>query len=199
MEQEERLQQLLSARRKRRISVGKRVPAAVLVPIYQKDGRYHVLLTLRTDRVREHKGQVSFPGGTRQDGDASLRDTALRESFEEIGLLPGDAEVLGELDDELSQTTNYVITPFVAIIPWPYRFKLSRDETEEIIGVPIPELLRQGYRRQKIETGGGKSVVSDSYNCQGKIVWGATARILKKFLDISAGAGIFSQPGDSPS
>jgi len=182
----QRLKQALSRRQKRHIVDSRRTPAAVLVPIYNKQGQYHILFIKRTEMVTKHKGEISFPGGVHEEKDKTLLDTALRECTEEIGLVADDVEILGELDDEVSVATNYVISPFVALIPWPYQFKVDGKETEEIIEVPVSELLNKDHRRQEVRD--GKRANSYSYHYQRQIIWGATARILKKFLDIFAQA-----------
>jgi len=182
----QRLKQNLAQRRKQRIVDASRTSAAVLVPIYYKQGQYYILLIKRTEWVEKHKGEISFPGGARNESDRTLLDTALRESAEEIGLAPDRVEVLGELDDEISVKTNYVITPFVGLIPWPYQFKVDGVETEELIEVPISVLQDSGYSRQELRE--GKPVTTYFYNYQGRIIWGATARILNKFLGILAEA-----------
>jgi len=180
----ENLRQLLSQRKKRHIVDANRVPAAVLVPIYDKLGQFHILLTKRTEQVTKHKGQISFPGGVYEEDDLTLLHTALRECAEEIGLMAEDVEVLGELDDKSSITSNYIISPFVALIPWPYRFKLNHEETEEIIEVPVSALLDKTCLRQETETLDGEVVTSYFYHYQEKIIWGATARILNQFLGL---------------
>ena len=182
----QRLKQALSQRKKQRIVDASRTSAAVLVPIYYQQGQYYILLIKRTELVEKHKGEISFPGGARDEGDRTLLDTALRESAEEIGLMPDKVETLGELDDEVSVKTNYIITPFVGLIPWPYQFKVDGEETEEIIEAPILVLQDKGYSHQEIRD--GKMVTSYFYNYQGRVIWGATARILNKFLGIFAEA-----------
>jgi 8-oxo-dGTP pyrophosphatase MutT (NUDIX family) len=182
----QRLKQALSQRNKQRIVDGSRTSAAVLVPIYYKQGQYYILLIKRTEWVKKHKGEISFPGGARDEGDKTLLDTALRECAEEIGLAPDKVEILGELDDEVSVKTNYVITPFVGLISWPYQFKADGEETEEIIEAPILVLQDRGYSHQEIRD--GKTVTKYFYNYQGRVIWGATARILNKFLGIFAEA-----------
>ena len=180
----QRLRQLLAQRQKRHIVDANRVKAAVLVPIYNKQGQYHILFIKRTENVKEHKGQISFPGGNPEAGDRTLLDTALRECAEETGLSTEDAEVLGELDDEVTTTSNYIVSPFVAAIPWPYQFKVNEEEVEEIIEVPISALLDKNCLHRDTELLDGKSVDSYAYHYQGRIIWGATARILHRFLDI---------------
>ena len=189
----QRLRQLLSQSPKRHIVDSNRVPAAVLVPIYDKLGQFYVLLTRRTEQVTEHKGQISFPGGAYEKDDRTLLRTALRECAEEIGLMAEDVKILGDLDNKVSLTSNYVISPFVALIPWPYQFKLNREETEEIIEVPVSALLDKTCLRQETETLDGEEVTSYFYHYQGRIIWGATARILNQFL------GFFGRvTGDKP-
>ena len=182
----QRLKQALSRRQKQRITDASRIPAAVLLPIYFKLGQHYILFTKRTEKVKEHKAQISFPGGAHEEGDRTLVDTARRECAEEIGLMADDIEILGELDDEVSRTSNYVISPFVAFIPWPYHFRVDGEETEAIIEVPISALLDKNCRRQETEIIDGKAVTSYFYHFQGRVIWGATARILNQFLDIFA-------------
>ena len=180
----QRLRQALSLREKQRIVDPSRTPAAVLLPIYYKQGQYYILFIKRTEWVEKHKGEISFPGGAHEERDKTLLNTALRECAEEIDLIPDKVEILGELDDVVSVKTNYVITPFVALIPWPYQFKVDGKETEEIIEAPILALLGKGYSHQV--TRGSETVTTYFYDYRGRVIWGATARILNKFLEIFA-------------
>lgn len=180
----EELKQFLSKRRKQYIRDAGYTPSAVLVPVYCKGGEYHLLFTKRTETVPRHKGEISFPGGAFEKSDADLLATALRESTEEIGLKPSDVEVLGELDDNITTTSNYVISPFVAFIPYPYEFKIDGKETEEIIEAPIRALLDRSCMKQVVEYKDGKRLASYIYDYQGRIIHGATARILNHFLGI---------------
>ena len=182
----EKLKQVFAQREKQRIADPERVSAAVLVPVYQKDGRYHILFIKRTERVQNHKGEISFPGGMYEDHDGTLLNTALRESYEEINLNPVDVEILGELDDVVSAKTNYKITPFLAFVPWPYEFKVDGHETEEIIEAPVATLMDIGRSRQELR--GSERVTVYQYDYQGRVIWGATARILAQFLDLFARA-----------
>ena len=180
----QKLRPFLSRRQKRHIIDASRISAAVLLPIYWKQEGYYLLFTKRTQKVKEHKGQISFPGGAYQEGDGTLVNTALRECGEEIGLMAEEVEVLGELDDTISRTSNFIISPFVALIPWPYHFRMDKGEVEELIEVPISVLLNKGCQHQESEIIDGKAVTSYFYHYQGRVIWGATARILKQFLDI---------------
>jgi 8-oxo-dGTP pyrophosphatase MutT (NUDIX family) len=180
----QQLRQSLSRRQKKHIVDPNRVPSAVLVPVYYKEGQYHVLFIKRAETVKTHKGQISFPGGTYQEGDRTMLDTARRESTEEIGLMANDVEVLGELDDITTLTSNYIVSPFVAFFTWPYQFKLDGREIEEIIEMPITALLDRDCLQAGMRTAGDNVVTSYSYHYQDRVIWGATARILKQFLDI---------------
>ena len=180
----QKLSQFLSQRQKRRIVDASRKSAAVLLPIYWKQEEYYLLFTKRTQKVKEHKGEISFPGGAYQEDDGTLLNTALRECAEEIGLMAEEVEVLGELDDTISRTSNFIISPFVALIPWPYHFRMDKGEVEELIEVPISVLLDKGCQHQESEIIDGEAVTSYFYHYQGRVIWGATARILKQFLDI---------------
>ncbi|MEE8471619.1 MAG: CoA pyrophosphatase [Dehalococcoidia bacterium] len=182
----ERLREALSRRQKGPCLVageedqGPPMPAAVLLPIFRKGDGYHVLLTRRTQEVEHHKGQISFPGGARGPEDESLEATALRESWEEVGLEPGDVDVLGELDDMVT-ITNFEVRPFVGLIPHPYPFQLCAAEVESLIEVPLQFLLDPGNCREETHPG-DSSHVHYSFEYDGNVIWGATARILNQFL-----------------
>jgi 8-oxo-dGTP pyrophosphatase MutT (NUDIX family) len=160
-------------------------PAAVLVPLYQHAGQWHVLFTLRTEHVETHKGQVSFPGGRVDPDDHSRVETALREAAEEIGLAREDVTVLGQLD-ELLTVTQYHITPIVGVFPWPYGFVLSEHELSAVFGVPLvwladPANLEIQYREPLVP---GPKVPVYYLRYHDYTIWGATARILLNLLDV---------------
>lgn len=182
------LKQLLDKRQKFYIDDADRIPSAVLIPIYQNNGIYHIVFIKRTETVKAHKGQISFPGGAREKEDDSLLDTALRESYEEIGLAIKDVEILGEMDDEITTTSNFIVTPYIGLISWPYKFVKNTDEVDDILNVPIPALLEKGCLQPDTETLNGQKVDSYAYHYRGRVIWGATARILYKFMDIITSA-----------
>ena len=185
----DKLRQALASRQKLRISDGGLTEAAVLVPIFCKNGEYHILFAQRTDQVPHHKGQISFPGGARSKDDATLKDTALRESREEIGLKAKDAEIVGELDDTPTTTSRYNISPFVAFIPYPYNFVLSPFEISHIFSIPVSELLNKANRRKERYTFGGRVYIGYSYEHEGRVIWGATAKIVQQLLEIWQSVG----------
>ena len=180
----QRIRQILSQREKKCIADPDLTLSAVLVPIYEKAGEYYILFTKRTETVEYHKGQISFPGGRRDDGDSDLLATALREAFEEIGLRPEAVEILGELDEERTIGSNFMICPFIGFIPYPYQFEISRDEVEQLVEVPLSALLDKANFREEVVTDEGKTFPAYFYHYGDQVIWGATARILKRFLDL---------------
>jgi 8-oxo-dGTP pyrophosphatase MutT (NUDIX family) len=157
--------------------------AAVLIPLLFKAGEWHVVVTQRTQTVEHHKGQISFPGGVCEPGDAGLLATALRETFEEIGVPPEVVEVLGALDD-FRTITHFVVTPFVGVIPHPFHYRTNAQEVESVVEVPLALLLDPTRLRvEQLEyQGHSHDVLFWDYGPY--TIWGATARMLKGFLDV---------------
>jgi 8-oxo-dGTP pyrophosphatase MutT (NUDIX family) len=180
----EKLRQCLALRPKRQISDATRVPAAVVLPVFYKNSEYWILFIKRTETVKYHKGQISFPGGRRETKDLTLRDTALRELCEEIGVPPDNVELLGELDDSVTVTSNYLISTFVGLIPYPYEFKPDPREIAYIIEIPISALLDESCLREEKGVTEEENNIVYYFDYQDKVIWGATARILKQFLEI---------------
>jgi len=159
-------------------------PAAVLIPLFYKEGHIHILLTQRSEQVIHHKGQICFPGGNYQSSDATLFQTALRETEEEIGLIAKDVEVLGELDDSSTITSKYIISPFVALIPYPYTFKPNHDEIKQIFSIPLSELTNEIHLQQSYSDSNKKYPTSYFYHYKEHIIWGVTARILNQLIEL---------------
>jgi 8-oxo-dGTP pyrophosphatase MutT (NUDIX family) len=181
----QKLKEAISGRQKIYLHDEKRIPSAVLIPIFYQHEEYYILFTRRTELVHHHKGEISFPGGGYHAADGNLVTTALRESYEEIGLKPGDVEILGELDDSFTKGSPYIVTPFLGFIKPDYIFTPSDFEIAEIMKVPIKALLKEGCRHEEPEIElGGRRIVPYFYAIEGKCIIGATARILKQFLDI---------------
>ena len=180
----EELRQFLYQRYVKHISGTKRVPAAVVLPLFLKNGEYWILFIKRTETVKYHKGQISFPGGRRETKDLNLRDTALRELHEEIGVPPDNVELLGELDNCVTVTSNYLISTFVGVIPYPFNFKPDPKEIAFIIEIPVSALLDKSCLREEVSKSGKTENTVYYFNYEDKVIWGATARILKQFLEI---------------
>ena len=164
---------------------GNLIHSAVLIPVYKATDGYEVLFTERTHKVEHHKGQISFPGGTVEAGDKDFKETALRESFEEVGLLQEDVNVLGRLDDQLTVASNFIIHPFVGEIPYPYDFKINQCEVEKIISVPFDLFFKKNSDLHpasiEFET---FTYFGPAYTYNDVTIWGATARIMSKFASL---------------
>jgi len=156
--------------------------AAVLVPLLEKDGAPHVLLTRRRADLRHHAGQVSFPGGRIEEGE-DARAAALREAHEEIGLDPARVDVLGRLDETLVLVSAFRLTPWVGVVPHPYPYVPHAAEVDEILYVPIADLSAPGVHRTEEREVYGLRHEVHFYDLADVTVWGATARVLDRLLE----------------
>ncbi len=173
------------ADRPRKISEDKgRIPAAVLILLYEKAGEVYLLFTRRTEKVADHKGEISFPGGSRSQKDESWEATALREAAEEVGIIPETVEVLGLLDDCLTVSSNYVIAPVVGTLANTPQFQINPDEVDEIIEIPLS--FFQDVFRQKIFPADEFPPKSLTFQYREHFIWGATACIMKQLLSLLA-------------
>lgn len=154
--------------------------AAVLIPLIDVDSSWHIIYTRRADGVEHHKGQVSFPGGSTDPGDDSPEATALREADEEIGIRPQDVRILGRLG-EMVTISNFVVTPVVGVVPWPYGFKVHTVEVGRLFTMPLAWLAaRENWMEfQRVET--GHSVIA-YFPYDSELLWGATARMTVNFI-----------------
>jgi len=157
-------------------------PSAILVPMQIQNDELNILFTKRTQSVKHHKGQISFPGGRLEDGE-SLAQCALRETEEEIGLPANQVELWGQLDETLV-ITYYRITPFVGLIPYPFEFTLQSTETERLIIVPVSKLLDSKAHSMAVKDFLGRDYAIHFYDVGDEVIWGATGRILTQFLKI---------------
>ena len=157
------------------------VAAAVLVPLYEDGaGELRVVLTKRRADLRRHAGEISFPGGRRDPGDASLSDTALREAEEEIGLARADVTLVGALERTSTFVTNYAIHPFVGLLDGTRAWHASELEVDTVLEPSLRE-VRAGATRTRIERR-GIAFETDAYVFADELVWGATARIVEELL-----------------
>jgi 8-oxo-dGTP pyrophosphatase MutT (NUDIX family) len=156
---------------------GARTPAAVLVPIVNRDPGLTVLLTLRAPHLTLHSGQVSFPGGRIDPQDASPEAAALREAHEEIGLDAGRVELLGRLPDYLTGT-GYRITPVVAMLSPPFEWRPDPREVSEIFELPLTVLLDPANHRRDSREWQGRARHFFVIPHERHYIWGATAGML---------------------
>jgi 8-oxo-dGTP pyrophosphatase MutT (NUDIX family) len=173
----------LAGRRRRVVAPGPLVRAAVLVPIVDH-GEAYLVFAQRTDRVGHHAGQISFPGGRVDPDDADDLAAALREAREEVGLAPALVDPLGLLDDTETFATQFVITPIVGAVRGPVVWQPDGEEIEKVIEVPVAALLADGCFRVERWTRDGVTRDVYFYECGDATIWGATARIVKQYLDL---------------
>ncbi len=178
----------------REIEVAGSSAAAVLAPLFEREGELYTVFTKRRAHLRLHAGQISFPGGRAEHGDADLTQTALREAHEEIGLDPGTVTVLGALSPTPTVVTDIAIYPIVGLIPPPTAsWTLAADEVEAVIEASLGGLAAT-HRKQTFERLSGGRVTTDAYTVGEDTVWGATARIVTDLLTRLA-AHLGPQPG----
>jgi 8-oxo-dGTP pyrophosphatase MutT (NUDIX family) len=156
--------------------------AAVMIPLFENDDDWYVLLTQRSNALDEHRGQVAFPGGAKEEKDENLQWTALREMHEEIGIEPQDAQIFGYLGD-IPIITKYIVRMFVGQIPWPYPLKISEDEVESVFTVPLRWLADQAHHTIRYRSIAGREfpVIYFDY-FDGHQLWGASAEMTLALL-----------------
>jgi 8-oxo-dGTP pyrophosphatase MutT (NUDIX family) len=150
------------------------------------------VFTRRRADLRRHAGEISFPGGRRDEGDETLADTALREADEEIGLPPGKVSLIGELSPTATFVTNYLIHPFVGVIPVGLGWRTSATEVDAVLELSAGD-LRAGRTRTHIERRGFR-FETDAYIVDENLIWGATARIVDELLARLQTAGTDGRP-----
>ncbi len=165
--------------------------AAVLMLLFDRDGETYVVLTRRTETVATHKGQISFPGGMREPEDASLLETALRETQEELGIEPDQVQIVGRLAEVPTVASNFTVAPFVGYLTTAPDYRPYTREVAEVIEVPLSALRDPtSITEQEVEASDGWRQVQ-GFRYGQHFIWGATARILMHFL---AQSGTESSP-----
>jgi 8-oxo-dGTP pyrophosphatase MutT (NUDIX family) len=167
----------------RRQAVGKVTKAAVLIPLVLKEDGLSVLLTQRTNHLRDHAGQISFPGGRMDPGDQNPNDTALRESQEEIGLDPKRVEIIGHLPQYLT-VSGYSVTPVVGLVQAQAEYVLDEFEVADVFEVPLSFLLDPANHQVRLwqSEQGGRRFYSMPY--ENRFIWGATAGMLRNLYHL---------------
>jgi 8-oxo-dGTP pyrophosphatase MutT (NUDIX family) len=166
--------------------------AAVLVPLYEREGELNVVFTKRTDRVQHHRGEISFPGGAMDPGDNDLAATALRECEEEIGLHAEHIQMIGQLDDVVT-VSSFHVSVYVGELRQshsPYVWQPHEHEVAEVLEVPLRHLLDVSNLVEVPRQRDGELIIMEGFRFGDHIIWGATGRMLRNFLDVvSAGEG----------
>ncbi len=161
-------------------------PAGVLVPVYEHPDGLSVLLTERSAELKHHAGQISFPGGRMEEHDRDLEVTALRETFEEVGIAPEHVTVAGYLD-AMPTVTGYAVTPIIGFVAAEAELRLDRTEVQHAFEVPLAFLLERRNARRFEREYMGRKIPTIEFHFEGHRIWGATAHIIvelrKKLLD----------------
>jgi len=160
-------------------------PASVLAPIQQRPDGDYLILTQRSENLSSHSGQVAFPGGKVEPEDDSAAAAALRESYEELGIDPDHVRILGQLDQVVAGY-NFLVTPFVGIIPYPYEFRLNPEETAAVFSVPVEALVSRGALSMDSRLSRRWGPIYH-FQYEEWDIWGATARMVKQLLELVYG------------
>jgi 8-oxo-dGTP pyrophosphatase MutT (NUDIX family) len=158
-------------------------PAGVLILLYGSGEGITVLLSKRSETLTRHPGEISFPGGRYEPTDTDLLQTALREAHEEVGVHPGDVEVLGELG-VFTTSSDFAISAFVGTIDQPYGFMINPSEVAGLLEVPVRELLDHRNVRDDVRIVNKDLTVMPAFSYSGHLIFGATARILDRLIDV---------------
>lgn len=167
----------------KRESAGKVTKAAVLIPLVLKEEGLSVLLTQRTNHLRDHAGQISFPGGRMDPKDQSPDDTAIRESQEEIGLDPKRVEIIGHMPQYLT-VSGYSVTPVVGLVQAQAEYVLDEFEVADVFEVPLSFLLDPANHQVRLwqSEQGARRFYSMPY--ENRFIWGATAGMLRNLYHL---------------
>lgn len=159
--------------------------AAVLILIHGKNGDANVVFTERTQHVEHHKGQMCFPGGACDDEDGGCEETALRETYEEIGVETQHVRIIGHLDDMVT-ISNFRVTPVVAILEHndPYPYSINDNEVAKVVEVPLTFLMEEGNMELEVRAHQGREVLVPAFTYDGHRIWGATARMLHQLIEL---------------
>ena len=159
-------------------------PAAVLAAIVpQENGAHTLILTKRSSALKHHPGQIAFPGGKQDEGDAGLAATALREAQEEIGLEPDNVEILGQLPTH-ETVTSFLVTPFVAVVRAPFEPTPEAGEVDEVFQVPLAHALNPDRFSVEGRRWQGRKRHYYTVPFGPYYIWGATARMLRTWADL---------------
>lgn len=160
-------------------------PAAVLLPLFCRDDKDFLLFTVRTEHLEHHSGEISFPGGSRENIDSDLMATACRETEEELRIAADSIEILGRMDDFYS-IHGYHVVPFVGVIPEPTTLQYAPDEIAAVFEAPVDHFRNPAVHHVEDWNHQGRVHPVDFYHYQNHVIWGLTAAMLRQFLSISA-------------
>ena len=176
------LRKRLTSREIKGVHVPDFIPSAVMILFMNRDNEAHVFLTKRTNKVATHKGDVSFPGGSIDEGDEDAMAAAFRETYEEAGILSDDIEMIGRFDEYYS-VSGFHVSTFVGIIDYPYQYKINTAEIETCFEAPLSIFYNKEYDRIENFESYHKDMKVYYYSYKGFTIWGLTARILTDFAE----------------
>ncbi len=154
--------------------------SAVLIALYKKDGEYCFPILRRTKYNGPHSGQMGLPGGKVEPDDESIIYTALREAYEEIGIIPSHVHVIGELSELYIPVTNILVTPVVGYIDYEPQYIINKKEVDELFLIPVSYLFDKERKKSEVWDMSGNKVNIPFYDFYNQTVWGATAMILSE-------------------
>ncbi|MDA3878771.1 MAG: CoA pyrophosphatase [Prolixibacteraceae bacterium] len=158
--------------------------SAVLIPLFYQNNELYICFTKRNNKLKNHPGQISFPGGKYDYADLNTRTTALRETYEEIGIVASEIETLGRLTDLYIPVSNYIITPHIGFIKNMLHLKINKDEVDRLISVPLNAIFSNYIRTYKPIKIAGNNIEVPCYYIDNEIIWGATSMILAELEEI---------------
>jgi 8-oxo-dGTP pyrophosphatase MutT (NUDIX family) len=184
----ERVESALADYNPRRIDDPTASAAAVLVLIHGRNGDANVIFTERTNHVEHHKGQMCFPGGACDDEDGGCEQTALRETYEEIGVAQDHVRIVGHLDDMIT-ISNFRVTPVVGFLEHEaqesqYPYHINDHEVAKVVEVPLTFLLEEANMELEVREHQGREVLVPAFTYEGHRIWGATARMLHQLIEL---------------
>ena len=177
------IRERLAGYQRRSIGTSTLTRSAVLVPIVERGNGLELLFTKRSETVEHHKGQISFPGGATDALDFSPADTALRETFEEIGLERSAITIIGVMDD-LQTPSGFVVTPVVGLIEHLPPLTINAEEVAQLIFIPLEKFFDDSLRHSDIRERDGVKIEVYTYKVWEEPVWGATAFFVKQFVSL---------------
>jgi 8-oxo-dGTP pyrophosphatase MutT (NUDIX family) len=170
--------------RPQKVDAPDRIPAAVLIPFFEKEGEIHLLFTKRTDQLQHHSGEICFPGGMKETYDQDSLATALREVHEEIAVPAPNVEILGTLDELKTVVSNFLVVPYVGYISNGTQFVPNKAEVEMLLEIPFRHFRDASIFHQETRIVDHQPYPVYYYQWKNHTIWGVTGRILKSLLDL---------------
>ncbi len=168
-----------------RVNIDEAKLAAVMCIFYPKDRKPYILLTRRKETLYDHGGEISLPGGSKEDRDNDLLGTALREVEEELGLNLTNTDVIGELSEVFTFSSDFVISPFLALVKTRPNLESISSEVSYVLEVDFNRLLDPSKYGEDQRSFGGKNYTVPYYDYEGEVIWGATAQIIDQLVKIT--------------